>query len=208
MVILRDYLDWCIENVPGTTKEFGNLQFNPTEQRKKIYVMNPAELNETLNKVLSPVSDEGFNLIIRGAIWLVFMGVRPDDIVKIKKSDYDPVSRVINFEGVVFEVFPVACEVFDKLSSLEELNYTNSNALYQGKTIKRKRAERDEILTGFRGISDKSLYMIEFRRRCDTNKIECEWSYTSIFNSGSFFRAYQFEQQFGELDYNMMVQIT
>lgn len=127
----------------------------PNRRVGERYVASPKELEKKLNLFLDPVGQNSTDLLIRGAYWLAFAGLKISDIYDIKISNILLKNKVVHYGRRVYRLRDEAIPTITRLIDLEKFWYFHPN--YEPKL--RPRKQSDYLLRGIRSehLSESAL---------------------------------------------------
>ena len=127
----------------------------PNRRVGERYVASPKELEKKLNLFLDPAGRNSTDLLIRGAYWLAFAGLKISDIYDIKISNILLKNKAVHYGRRVYRLRDEAMQTIIKLIELEKFWYFHPN--YEPKL--RLRMQSDYLLRGIRSehLSESAL---------------------------------------------------
>ena len=203
LIILKDYVKWCmnVASIPGACD--GMLQINTTglEKVKQQTVASPLHLQRYLDQICSPESDKSTDNVYRCFYWLAYGGVAEADILTIKCSDVDFGNMVVQYKGTEIPIYREAIPAFKNCVELTQFVYNHPNYT---KTVWKERADGDTLIRGRSADMSLYAYRVEISRRAKKNegKTHMRLSYFRTWISGVFYRAYEREMVGEKPDFN------
>lgn len=168
---IRNYREWCVKNgVPGAVceqkeDEDRKQKADPTIVRKirSETVSCPAHLQQCLNKIFRPESDQTVDDIYRAYCWMAYAGIRDEDLLKIKTGQIDLRKMVIHYGMWDLPIYREAVPAFVNAVELDVLNF--EHPIYRS-VSQRPRVDGDEVFRTFKrtslGIIDSAI-----NKKCD-----------------------------------------
>lgn len=190
--LYRMYIEWCIENnIPGARDDIFHIKTNSADKMRKIMIPNPRKLQYFLDSVCEPETEQTSDDIVRCGLWFAFSGIDTKDACNIEKKDIDFNNLVISYRGMYLPIYREAIPSFRNCAEL--LDFRDKNPRYKN-IINRERVPGTTLLRGYRGVYDYKALQKTINRKKRQNKTDnINLSYTSVFLSGIFYRAYEDE---------------
>lgn len=198
LIILKDYVNWCIENdVPNACDGMLKIQTQTTalDKIKQQTLSNPLHLQRYLNSICDAEKEETIDNIYRCYYWLAFGGISEEDILNVKCNDVDLENMVVRYKTTEVPIYREALPAFRNCMSLTQFAYKHPN---YNKIIYKDRVSGDTLIRGLRSMPTVKSMRVELSRRSKT-KLECgatdlKMSFLRVWISGLFFRMYEREQ--------------
>lgn len=124
--VLQEYTAWCTDNkVEGVKDDINEVLPNEiiTYGLKRKFVSSPTHLQEYLDAVFDPESDQCVDNIYRCYLWLAFMGVYPEDVLSVKCSDVDLEDMTLSYHGKNIPLYPESISCFKNAATLNSFQY-------------------------------------------------------------------------------------
>lgn len=199
------YNIWCYKH--GYTKSRDAQWIRRSEDIRFLLraVSSPDHLLDIMSQLDSPEL-ETKDCLIRGYIWLLYYGVTPREAISLTISDFDNSKSGVYVGDRFVQLSGDAYNTISKLASLdyfrtERLQYRDrvgfiprkdGNLLFRRSDIGCK---TDVELTTEDGLKSSSVYF--FRHFPNKDRISPKISQYSVFLSGAFYRASQYEKAAG-----------
>lgn len=98
-------------------------ELDEIEEIKIKMVSSPLYFNKYLDILFSPVKLDTVDNLYRCSAWLLYFGVKLDDIVSIKISDVDLYKRRIVYDNQVYKILDEALDVFESCVNAKSFLY-------------------------------------------------------------------------------------
>lgn len=206
LIILKDYVKWCleIEHFPGACD--GMFQVNPAglDVVKRQTVVNPLHLQRYLDCVYTPESSQTIDNIFRCYYWLAYGGVAEDDILKVKIADVDFGAMVVHYKGTEIPIYREAMPAFK--NSVELTSFCYDHSLYK-RAIWIDRIQGDTLIRGFTQYNSIKALRVGLSKKSKEHEQETHLrlSYFRVWISGVFYRAYERELLGEKVDFGDIV---
>lgn len=212
--ILRDYAKWCISNsVDGSCDGLINVKVSGVDKIRDSKVGSPRGLQNYLNAICFPESEEMSDNVYRCYLWIAYSGIRPDEALNIKSSEVDLVNMVIRHDGKEFPLYAEAIPAFVNCIKLDSFVYKNSN-YKTDRVVRKDRAGGDTIVRSFatksNNISVNSMRATVSRRitECvESGAINKRLSYHDVWVSGMFYMLFQQDSEGEPFSFNDIVEL-
>lgn len=207
--ILNKYALWCVENnFPNSNTLILNVNKLGLSKIKKEMVANPQHLKRWLDYVFENENENTIDNTYRAAYWLSYIGIKENDILKVRDSDVDLDSATIIHNNKEYYIYKEGMEAIRTCVELKQFKYKHK--LY---TTYRDRADGHEILRGIKPKSAiKQITKLIYRKRKEavqgrenTNEfLNIEPSLYDVWWSGIFYRTYELEMAGVKPDFTKM----
>lgn len=204
---IRQYVTWCMDN--GflvnknilTFREYDTIQ---TERFRKHMVSSPLNLKQRLGEIYFPPEYKTTHCIPRTYLWLLFMGLTPEESVKVQSTDVDLEKQVLVFNNNSYKIFVESLEDFRVCCQETELIAKVRLNLSQFKDKRRKRLDGSLQLLRLQSIStvkkmETKISSVYKEKYIKTDA--CNLTSKKVFNSGVMYKAYLQELE-GRLNIN------
>lgn len=191
---LRAYGRWCRENgVPGARQELCDFRLAGASSTAKKLVAGPHDLQKILDDTLSPESDLTVDNVIRVFYWLVFAGMRRDEIEMLTAENVDFSLLCVKLGGREYPIYPQALPAMHNVVELASFRYVHPKYApsfrdrYPGNRLLRMiksdadTAEIEKLFSKKRAAADP-----DGKRR---------FNYSTLRKSGFFYRYYVLERE-------------
>ncbi|MEG0898344.1 MAG: hypothetical protein RSF40_01360 [Oscillospiraceae bacterium] len=214
---LRGYLTWSIENKCSLDSENRLIGLTPSDvDFSKSYAMcmvkDEEQLSEYLDVVLADLNDDSGDNMYRTMLHLVFNGVQFNDVFNLKLDQVNFENKTLTYGNNIIALSDKCCELIAYVRDMDVI------ASSQGGTAKRTKKgikdavtrEREIVKNGYilENTSDdrskmKNTAITVVSTKFATLKQHLEYpiaiTFTSLWRSGVFYRAYQIELETGEI---------
>lgn len=103
--ILKDYVEWCLkQNYPGVKTDMLGINEVGLSVVKKQTIAFPKELQNYLDSIFAPDSEESADCVYRCYYWLAFMGIDEQDILSITCKDVDIANKKLLYRSKSMEL--------------------------------------------------------------------------------------------------------
>ncbi len=193
--ILKNYANYCISmKIPGACDGLLKVDTHGLDKVKTHLVSNPMMLQNYLNCLYEPETEETTNNIYRCFYWLAYAGIEEKDILNIRCTDIDFENRMIRYNGLNYPIYKEAVPAFKNCVCLTQFKYINprhANDKYLN------RVPGNQLLRGVKGMQDIKTMRVSLSRvskkRIDEGKTNLKLSYQRVWLSGLFYRKYERE---------------
>lgn len=197
IIIFQKYVRWCLVNkVEGACDGMLHVDNVGLGKVRTQMVFNPQELQNFLNVICEPESEQTTDNIYRCFYWMAYAGMEEEDIMKVKCSDVDFENLVIHFDGDEYDIYREAIPAFKNAATLTEFVYKHPN-YPPDKRVIRNRAPGDTLIRGIRSTTSIKALRVELSRRnkkfLDDGLTTKQLSHYRVWLSGLFHRVYQGE---------------
>lgn len=198
--VIKDYISWCKDNnVRNVSEAIFSIKIDYLETFREKMVSSPADLHDFMNSILRDVEEETVDDIVRGFLWLAFIGLPQEESFKVKTSDVNLEKQVVRYGGAFLPIYDEAMPVMTNLVKLNSFRYYNSN--YTMPYVYRDRMSGNILLrsvrtnesTGPKGIRT-ALSKVYRMKRLSTGKPVRNLTYDRVWLSGVFYRKYEQEK--------------
>lgn len=196
LLVLKDYSKWCVtKKVSDACDAISQIQVDGADTVRELMVSEPAELQRYLDIVFDDITKQTVDIRCRAYLWLAFSGVKEEDVFKIRNDDIDLTTmRIYLPNGGACPVYPEASFALYSAATLRDFAFFHPN--YIGE--RRKRVDSDILLRGIRSNGSLAAMRAEIsdgatgaNKRGETTQ---RLTYSRVYMSGEFFRAYEDEQ--------------
>lgn len=200
---LRMYVTWCKESGdPSVSDAIFHVRVEALDKIRTMTVSRPEHLQQCLDEIYEPVEEKTVDITYRAYFWLAYAGMKEDDILKVKCSDVDFNSMQIHYEGQDYPIYPPAVLTLRIASRFPALKYRHPN--YKS-DVYRDRADGNTLVRGFRQIRNIVSYRQSLSRSIkdalEDGRTQSHLSYSRVWMSGLFWRAYENELDGIEADF-------
>ena len=191
--VLRAYAKWCIKNeIQGACDALFDIEFG-TGKYKERTVSSPAHLQKCLDEVFHPESEGTLDNTARCAFWLVYSGIRYNDIFSVKPENVDLSNMVFNFKGIQYPIYREAIACVRNC-----INLTEFHVIRPTSTIVKQRHSGDTLLRGINSTSPDPIFFSgeaskKIRKALKESRTEIELTFYRVWLSGLFFKMYMDE---------------
>lgn len=205
---LENYIKWCLQNnIPNCNDNIFNIEIDPSEKIRAVMLKNPEQLEATLNAVFKPIDKNTIDNVYRCAIWLLYSGIKKEDLEFITKDNVDLDSMLIKYNSKSYKIYPESVDVIKSCISLTCFNIIHPS--YKDGHGIDERYVGDSILRTTTGnLKPLSLQQLINRKikSAESNGITVKKIKTEkIRLSGIFYRAYILEKQGVDIDFTSVV---
>lgn len=198
LIILKEYVRWCLVNkVNGACDGMLKIQTVGLEKIRQQMLSGPMHLENYLNLLFDPASEQTNDNIFRCYLWLAYGGMDEEFIPFVKCNDVDFVKMEVRCAetGAFAYLYKEGLEAFRCCAEMNAFRYLHAR-LNHDKFI--PRADGDELLRSFKGVpAIKSIRVDLCRRRRDSSggyKTDMQISHYRAWLSGLFWRTYELER--------------
>lgn len=188
LAVLKSYARWCSDKGYPVQDGFERLEIDMSEKLRRTMIASPKHLELVLNKCFAPVESETTDCLYRCYLWMAFSGVKGQDALDMKVSDVHLTDMTLQYNNVVRELYRESLPAFRMACEATEFVY-----IHPRYTTRRSRYPGDKLI---RGIKSDSIKMMTIRsilqKAFDANGVET--SYSKIYLSGIFYKAYEAER--------------
>jgi len=198
MIIIRNYIKWLIGQGDNTVQR-GILSIDTLGlgNIRNMTVKNPVHLQQCLNEIFEPETEQMVSNIHRCFYWLAYAGLREQDILSVKCSDVDLDHLTVTFGGETYRIYEEGLLAFRNAATLPTFVYKNSNYTADKKIITRIRAQGDTLIRGFTSKPTSKGIRGELSHRTkdaiDSGRTKMKLSHHRVQISGIFYRMYERE---------------
>lgn len=123
---LRAYIKWChAHGVPGARSDPDAVRIQSVMQVPNKMVANPRDLQSILDAALAPASENTTDSILRAYCWLVFAGVRREDIDVMTADNVDLEHRRVTVHGAEYPIYAQGCDAIRNAVELDRFRYVH-----------------------------------------------------------------------------------
>lgn len=194
---LKAYCKWCLNNhVPDASDAIlkCSVDLANKEEFAARTVSSPKEFNDYLDLVYDPISDCSIQNMYRCLLWLVYMGVKTEDLPSIKESDIDLLHSTFKYKGIDIKIYPEAYPVFSILLGCPQ--YKHRHPKYTVVSW-RPKCDGDELLRGIRQVLNTDLKkdIVKDLKKKANDGVTQKWlTYPYIRLSGLCYAQYSLEK--------------
>lgn len=202
LIILRDYCKWCmLEGYENISYNLIRLKPPAVERVKTLTVPNPQQLQIHLDSFLDPESKHTMHMVYRAYYWLAFSGVMEEYAMKICQANVDLKNRLISYGDYVWKICNEGFESIKFCTESNIINVYRGNYKETGTVLFRthdvdKKTGTEYILRGIESTTDGNNYYLDKNfsskqsQAVKEGKTNYKLSYSRVWNSGIFYRAY------------------
>lgn len=187
--ILKKYAEWCVSNgVDGANLNIFQVHVTGLGKIREQMTAGPEMLQNYLNALFDPESEQTTDSVFRCAYWLAFMGIDKEEAAELKRSAVD-IERweLVSARGKMI-LYPESVPAFRNCATLDAFRY---------KENWRARADPSLLLSGVRtqySVSKLKVAMSSKAREAfDEGLTNQRLSYERVERSGLFYRMKQRE---------------
>ena len=191
---IRAYAKWCVgTNKPGARKELTTLRLVSSLKMAEKMVAGPLDLQRVLDSVLTPESDLTADNIIRAYFWLVFAGIRREDIDTLTAENVDLTRMEVRVGHLTFPIYRQAEASIRNAVELTAFRYIHP--LYE--PVMKQRYPGRRIMRMIKSDIDHGEIEKMFSRKCAASNLPVKrhFSYVTLRKSGFFYRYYMLERE-------------
>lgn len=186
--ILKDYERWSREQGYPVCGGIGLLKVDMADKMRRLMVASPQHLESIMNDAFDAVDSETVDCLYRCYLWMAFAGFSEDESLGVKVPEVDFGAMMIHHNGKSLEIYREAVPAFKMACEATEFVYKHKNY-----TSRRNRFPGDLLMRGIRSDSIKLATARSFIQG-KFNAKEIETSYSRIYLSGIFYKAYEMER--------------
>lgn len=194
---IRAYAAWCINNGFPANKDiltFKNYNDVRAYEFSKSMVCSPLDLKQKLNQIYYPPEYKTTHCVSRTYFWLLFMGLLPEECIKIQTTDVNLEAREIVFSGIHYKIYIESVEDFKVCCNETELIAKVRLSLSRFKDKKRKRLEGSTQLLRLGDVATVKKMELKACRTYKENYVGegnyCNLTSKRTLESGMYYRAY------------------
>lgn len=188
LAVIQSYAEWCAARGFHVPDGFRDIEIDMSEKIRRTMIASPMHLQIILDKCFAPVESETADCLYRCYLWMAFSGVKDHDALEVKVSDIHLEDLTIQYNNVVRELYRESLSAFRMACEATDFVYVHPRY-----TTRRNRFPGDKLI---RGIKSDGIKMTTIRstlqKAFDANQIET--SYSKIYLSGIFYKAYEAER--------------
>ena len=196
--LLRKYIQWCAANgVRDARRDSLNIQNLSSSKILRQMVSDPLHFQKYLNALFEPESTQTIDLTYRCFLWLAYMGLKEEEILKLKSSDVDLLNmRVFVYDkkgrAITRQIYREGFETIKLCSTLEAFHRISANY-----DVMSPRVGGDLVLRGCKSqpnlLTIRSVLSHRAKAAISENKTNLNISWYSAWLSGIFYRIYEQE---------------
>ena len=190
---LQKYIQWCAASgYENVTDAYKRVRSDGIDKMRRQFVVNPTQLQLTLDRVYDPVDDDTIDVICRCYLWLGFMCFPEKRIAELTAEHLKFDAHKLVFDGISYQIYQESAPVFHKAAELTEFTYRHTTPDYE---IKRTRFLGSGLLRGIKGDFEPLTMRTKVARRVkdavkkSKQQIQ-EVSYKRLDISGMFYAIY------------------
>ena len=193
LTLLKAYVKWCMEqdDIFGVCEDILKIKDITSDKFKYQTVTSPTHLQKYLDDVFAPEEYKTVDNLFRTYFWLAYAGISHNDVVKIRKQDFDFSEMVVRYNG---KVYPIYRDGIKAIRYCVELDYMQSDHPNSNNLRIIKRIQSDFIMRGRRSVFTiqtlRERTSRKQREALNNNKTNMKLSYFKVWISGLFYRAY------------------
>lgn len=155
--ILREYARWALcYGVRGAKVTIDKVGVLGLEKMREQTFSSPRSFAKYLDAIFRPVEERTKDDILRGFLWMIYMGIEREDCGKIDRGDVSFYDMAISFGGIKYEIYREASPVFHNLVNLKSFSFDHGNY-----TAERERVPGTQLLRGIRTEFSLKSYSVE-----------------------------------------------
>ena len=198
--LLSQYFDWCIHHgVPGATEHDMSTLRSSDILPDEMMIFNPGHLQQFLDKMFDQESDQTIDNLYRCYYWMAYAGLPVEDTIRLKPENFDLENLDVEINGDAGILYRQGLPCIRNCIFLRQFRYRHP--LYASDTeVFKDRIQGDYIFRGTKGSFDDPAaalagFRISVARHCAQSGISL--SYKRVLYSGIFYRAYEYEVEYG-----------
>lgn len=209
LLVLRDYAKWCIAmKVEDACDSILHIKTTGVEKIRQQTVASPQHLQDYLNNICDPESAETTDNIYRCYYWLAYIGLKEEDIFRVKCSDVDFLDMLVRCGEEDYPFYRESIQALRNCATLTKFVYKNPK-FWPERIEYHDRAEGDTLVRGIRSTPTIRYFRVELSRRSkaknDEGKTDLKLSYYRVWLSGVFYRIYEIERRGVSIDFNDII---
>lgn len=194
--ILKDYERWCEDHGYQVCGGIGLLKVDMADKMRRLMVASPQHLESIMDDAFDTVDSETVDCLYRCYLWMAFSGFSEDEALNVKVSEIDFGSMMIHHDGKSLDMYREAVPAFKMACEATEFTYKHKNY-----TSRRNRFPGELLMRGIRSDCIKLTTVRSFiQKKFDAKGIET--SYSRIYLSGIFYKAYEMERYGVSVSFN------
>lgn len=194
--LLRSYVDWCVNAGISTQNNINGIEINGLEKIRTQMVSMPFQLQQYLDTICHPETDLSVDNVFRCYLWLAYMGIEEEDVVKLTIDDVDLVNMHVVYNDMKLPIYHFALPAFKNCVELNQ--FASTHPLHS--TINWIDRANSRFL--LRGVNDNTVSYLRTalsrRSKANEDKTTLRLSYKKIQMSGLFYRMYEREKTIPE----------
>lgn len=199
VALMQSYVRWCREQGYTTSDGAFELDIDMSAKIRRTMVMSPYDLNQILNETFDPISDKTVDCLYRCYLWMAFIGIKDTVAIDIKVDQIDLDAMLIHVSDRDYDIYGeaapalrVACEATE--FTYKHAKYTTTRSRFPGSKL-------------FRGVRSDSIQLSTIRAAVGHALAKKGYtiSYTKLYLSGIFYKAYEAERRGFAVNFDEMV---
>lgn len=209
VVVLRNYMRWCVSKGFAGAKELDErINYLDTSRSRTDLVRGPEHLQQLLNQVFDPESEETFDNVYRCYLWMAFGGMLEETAFLLTADDIDFMYMEARKGDEVAILYRQGLPSVRNCVTLDSFQYKNKTYTKTG-SIRRNRVPGNRLLRGMRKDQTMMNFRSQYSRKraslradgIDTSAL----TYDRVWLSGMFYRIYEGEQAGIEPDFRSII---
>lgn len=194
MLILKKYVEWCIDNnYPGACRSVQHIEPQSIDKVRMNMVANPMQLQMYMDVVFDPIEEETIHIVYRCFLWMAFMGIQKEDSIAVTPDNVDFENMTISYAYKNHSIPNEAILVFRKAVNLKQ--FFHKHGIYDKYM---DRVNDRPILRGIKASVTGDTMAREISRilnaAFESGKTDRLLSYQRIWLSGQFARRLEAER--------------
>lgn len=207
--VLRSYMRWCVSKGFEDAHELGDgINYLDTSRNKTDLIRGPEHLQQLLNQVFDPESEETFDNVYRCYLWMAYGGMQEETAFSLTTDDIDFMYMEARKGDEVAILYRQGLPSVRNCVTLNSFQYKNKTYTKTG-SIRRDRIPGNRLLRGIRNDQTMMNFRSQYSRKraslrangVDTSAI----TYDRVWLSGMFYRIYEGEQAGIKPDFRSIV---
>lgn len=201
---IENYIKWCIYyEISGANSNIFSIEVDSTGKIKETMLKSPEHLNMVLNVLFKDVSLDTIDNVYRTAIWLIYSGIKKEELNNIHRENIMFNKGIILFDDKQYTIYDQSINSIESCINLTEFNMFRS--ANNKKPAIDPRAFGTSIVRTTSGDLDQTFLQQQISRK--TNKYLKEGFVIPVLKlekiklSGLFYRCWQLEQQGADIDF-------
>lgn len=205
---LKIYLKWCIEHGYSLDSEnrlegVTSTELDFTRSYSMCMIKDEAQLIEYLDKVFEPINSDSVDSMYRTMMHLIYCGVPFKDTFDVQISEIDFTNKTLTHKGKEYQLTD---ETIDYINHVKHMNFfthldgSNRFPLADNDYIIRTSSDNREAMPNT-ARTNCSAKLAKLKNYTD---YPLTISFTSVWKSGVFNRAYQNEKTNGSVNLKML----
>lgn len=204
--IFKKYVDYCIDRNLTVSNAFINidhLDITLTEIYFRTLVKSPEHLNEILNQIFNPISDDKIDNLFRAIFWFLYSGIKLEELLLISKDDIELKYKRIKIKDSFHLIYKESRESITWLLNNDCFIKPIRDGSYRFVYF----PDGDKVLRYFNNLTESNINnrFIKLKNRRD---IDTQLTVKKVYISGIFYRVYQDELRGIEPDFKKYAKET